>query len=163
MRHFVALVCLFPYLALCFIHSFVKFRSLISYSDATPWRPMGQWMHHLGTSWKWVISFTPPTLYPRRKSPNTNWIGRWVGPRASLDGVEKRKFLTLLGLEHRPFCRPACSQSLQVYCEMILCNIDIVSWLCVSCVGNWSLPDLSITHLVFWPWQYCLLKSYHEF
>jgi hypothetical protein len=30
-----------------------------------------------------------------------------VDPRAGLDEVEKRKFLTLLGLELRPFGRPA--------------------------------------------------------
>jgi hypothetical protein len=34
-----------------------------------------------------------------------------VDPRAGLDDVEKRKFLTLPGLELR-ICRPACSQSL---------------------------------------------------
>jgi hypothetical protein len=35
-----------------------------------------------------------------------------VGPRTGLDDVEKRKFLTLPGLELRPLCRPARSQSL---------------------------------------------------
>jgi hypothetical protein len=35
-----------------------------------------------------------------------------VGPRAGLDDVEKRKFLTLPGLELRPLRRPARSQSL---------------------------------------------------
>jgi hypothetical protein len=35
-----------------------------------------------------------------------------VGPRAGLDDVEKRKFLTLPGLELRPLARPARSQSL---------------------------------------------------
>jgi hypothetical protein len=35
-----------------------------------------------------------------------------VGPRAGLDAVEKRKFLTLPGLELRPFRRSARSQSL---------------------------------------------------
>jgi hypothetical protein len=35
-----------------------------------------------------------------------------VGPRAGLDDLEKRKFLTLLGLELRPLSRPARSQSL---------------------------------------------------
>jgi hypothetical protein len=35
-----------------------------------------------------------------------------VDPRASLDDVEKRKFLTLPGLELRPLSCPACSQSL---------------------------------------------------
>jgi hypothetical protein len=35
-----------------------------------------------------------------------------VDPRASLGDVEKRKFLTLPGLELRPLGRPACNQSL---------------------------------------------------
>jgi hypothetical protein len=35
-----------------------------------------------------------------------------VGPRASLDSVEKRKFFILPGLELRPLGRPARSQSL---------------------------------------------------
>jgi hypothetical protein len=48
--------------------------------------------------------FTPP--------PRTHWIGGWVDPRAGLDNVEKRKFLTLLGLKLQPLGRPARSQSL---------------------------------------------------
>jgi hypothetical protein len=35
-----------------------------------------------------------------------------MGPRADLDDVEKRKFLTLPGLELRPLGRPAHSQFL---------------------------------------------------
>jgi hypothetical protein len=35
-----------------------------------------------------------------------------VGPRAAVDEVEKRKFLTLPRLELRPLGRPACNQSL---------------------------------------------------
>jgi hypothetical protein len=38
--------------------------------------------------------------------PDTHWIG-WVDPRAGLDDVEKRKFLTLPGLELQPQGRPA--------------------------------------------------------
>jgi hypothetical protein len=34
-------------------------------------------------------------------------MGGWVNPRAGLDDVEKRKFLTLPGLEFRPLGRPA--------------------------------------------------------
>jgi hypothetical protein len=30
----------------------------------------------------------PPT---RERAPGTNWIGGWVGPRANLDAVVKRK------------------------------------------------------------------------
>jgi hypothetical protein len=40
------------------------------------------------------------TLGERARS--THWIGGWVDPRAGLDDVEKRKFLTLPGLELGP-------------------------------------------------------------
>jgi hypothetical protein len=45
-------------------------------------------------------------------APGTHRIGGWVDPRAGLDDLEKRKFLTLPGLEIRPLGRPARSQSL---------------------------------------------------
>jgi hypothetical protein len=56
-----------------------------------------------------VVSFTLRPLYPWELAPGTHWIGRWVGPRAGLDEVEKRKFLTLPGLELRSLGRPARS------------------------------------------------------
>jgi hypothetical protein len=49
---------------------------------------------------------------PGRFTPGTHWIGGWVDPRTGLDVVEKRKFLTLLGLELQSLGRPARSQSL---------------------------------------------------
>jgi hypothetical protein len=36
---------------------------------------------------------------PGERAPGTHWIGDWVGLRASLGTVEKRKFLTLPELE----------------------------------------------------------------
>jgi hypothetical protein len=33
----------------------------------------------------------PRPLYTRDKAPGTHWIGGWLGPRASLDAVAKRK------------------------------------------------------------------------
>jgi hypothetical protein len=42
------------------------------------------------------------------RAPGTHWIGGWVELRAGLD-LEKRKFLTLPGLELRPLGRPARS------------------------------------------------------
>jgi hypothetical protein len=59
-----------------------------------------------------VVSFTPQPRYPGERAPGNHWIGVWVGPRVDLDGVEKRKFLTLLGLELRTLCLQARSQSL---------------------------------------------------
>jgi hypothetical protein len=37
--------------------------------SSTPWRRMGEWIHRsrfldLGTSWRWLASFTPLSLYP---------------------------------------------------------------------------------------------------
>jgi hypothetical protein len=49
---------------------------------------------------------------PCRFTPGTHWIGGWVDPRASLDDVKKRNFLTLPGLELRLLDRSARSQSL---------------------------------------------------
>jgi hypothetical protein len=54
----------------------------------------------------------PAALTRGERVPDTDWIGDWVGPRASLDDVEKRKFFTLPGLELRPLGGPAGSQSL---------------------------------------------------
>jgi hypothetical protein len=33
----------------------------------------------------------PAALLPMERAPGTNWIGGWVGPRAVLDEVVKRK------------------------------------------------------------------------
>jgi hypothetical protein len=43
------------------------------------------------------------------RATGTHWIGGWVDPRASLDDVEKRKFLNLPGLGIRSLGRPARS------------------------------------------------------
>jgi hypothetical protein len=46
------------------------------------------------------------------RAPCTYQIGGWVGPRAGLDDVEKRKFLTLPRLELQPLGYPVRNQSL---------------------------------------------------
>jgi hypothetical protein len=48
----------------------------------------------------------------RERDPINHWIGDWVGPRTGLDDVEKRKLLTVPGLEFRPIYRLTHSQSL---------------------------------------------------
>jgi hypothetical protein len=53
----------------------------------------------LGTSWRRMVSFTPRPLYPRGKSPRYPLDRRLGGPQSRSGDVEKRKFLTLLGLE----------------------------------------------------------------
>jgi hypothetical protein len=44
----------------------------------------------------------PAALPPGKEPPGTHWIRDWVDPRAGLDDLEKRKFLTLPGLQLRP-------------------------------------------------------------
>jgi hypothetical protein len=54
----------------------------------------------------------PCRFNPRERAPSIHWIEGRVGPRAGLDDVEKRIFLTLSGLELRPLGHPARSWSL---------------------------------------------------
>jgi hypothetical protein len=58
---------------------------------------MGEWryssMHSLtleidGGDWS---ASRPDRFTPRERAPGTHWIGGWVGPRAVLDAVMKRK------------------------------------------------------------------------
>jgi hypothetical protein len=60
---------------------------------------------------KWSAS-RADRFTPGERAPGTHWKGGWVNPRAGLDDVEKRKFLTLPGLELSFLGRPARSQSL---------------------------------------------------
>jgi hypothetical protein len=63
------------------------------------------WIHVFLTSaqvgGKWPAS-RPGRLTPGERTPGTHWIEGWVGPRSSLDDVEKKIFLTLPGLELQP-------------------------------------------------------------
>jgi hypothetical protein len=54
----------------------------------------------------------PGRFTPKERAPGTHRIGGWMDPGARLDDGEKRKFLTLPGLELRTHRRPARSQSL---------------------------------------------------
>jgi hypothetical protein len=49
-----------------------------------------------GTRWRWMVSFTSRPLYPQGKSPYYPLDREWVGPRAGLDAVSKRKIPNLL-------------------------------------------------------------------
>jgi hypothetical protein len=62
-------------------------------------------------AYEWTPSRSD-SFTPGERASGTHWIGGWVGPRDSLDDVEKRKLLTLPGLELRTLRRSARSQSL---------------------------------------------------
>jgi hypothetical protein len=74
---------------------------------------MGEWMYRS----TFLVGGERSTSRPGRFTtgeivPGAHWIGGWVDLRASLDDMEKRKFLTLQGFELRPLCRPARTLSL---------------------------------------------------
>jgi hypothetical protein len=50
---------------------------------------------------KWSASRSG-RLNPGERAPDTHWIGGWMGPRASLNDMEKWKFLPLSGLDSDP-------------------------------------------------------------
>jgi hypothetical protein len=64
------------------------------------------WIHIFLTSalagGGWSAS-RPGRITPGEKAPGAHCIGGWVDPRAGLDDMEMIKFLTLPGLELRPF------------------------------------------------------------
>jgi hypothetical protein len=49
----------------------------------------------------WSASCTSH-LTSRETAPGKHWTGGYAGSRASLDAVEKRKILRLLGIKHLP-------------------------------------------------------------
>jgi hypothetical protein len=68
------------------------------------------WIHIFLTSalvgGKWSDS-RPCRFAPGERAPGTHWIRGWVGPKAHLEDIGKRKFLIIPGLELRPLGRPA--------------------------------------------------------
>jgi hypothetical protein len=79
--------------------------------STTPWRRMRESIYgrvlDLGTSCRWVVSFTPQPLYPRYSLD-----GRLVGTQSRSGRHGEVIILAPPGLELRPLGRPARSQSL---------------------------------------------------
>jgi hypothetical protein len=65
------------------------------------------------------------------RAPGNHWVGGWVELRPGLDDVEKRKFLTLPGLELRPLGYRARIQSLYRlrYSMQYRYNVTNLYWL----------------------------------
>jgi hypothetical protein len=72
---------------------------------------------------EWSAS-RPRRFIPRERTPDTHWIGGWVDPKAGLDIVEKRKFLTLPKIELRILCRPA-----RIECMRVRSQKRYTSWI----------------------------------
>jgi hypothetical protein len=73
---------------------------------------------------EWSASRTG-SFTPRERGPDTLWIGGCVGLRAGLDDVEKRKFLTLLGLKFRP--HPVVQPIANRYTDCAILSLIILS------------------------------------
>jgi hypothetical protein len=76
---------------------------------------MGDWMRRFLTSalvgGGWSASL-PGRFTPRERAPDNHSIGDRVGYGTGLDDLERRKILSLIGLELLPLSNPACSKSL---------------------------------------------------
>jgi hypothetical protein len=66
----------------------------------------------LGTSWRWVVSFTPRPLYPRGKGPRYPLDRRLSGPQSQSGRRGEEKILDHTGTGTPTPGRPARSQSL---------------------------------------------------
>jgi hypothetical protein len=65
-----------------------------------------------GTSWRWVVSFTPLPLYPREKSPQYPLHRRLDGPQSRSEWHGQVKILAHTGTRTPTLGRPARSQAL---------------------------------------------------
>jgi hypothetical protein len=86
----------------------------------------------LGTRWRWSAS-RPGRFTSGESAHSTNWIGGWVGPRAGLDNVEKRKLLAPAG-NRTPVVQPVAisirhyKQDLATRVFSIFERIILIKW-----------------------------------
>jgi hypothetical protein len=59
---------------------------------------------------EWLAS-RPDRFTPREGAPGTHWVGGWMGPRAGLDSVSKRRILSPYweSNSHHPIVQPVVS------------------------------------------------------
>jgi hypothetical protein len=55
----------------------------------------GKFIFNLGTTWEWVVNYTPRPLYPQEGTPVSTEQDA-VGPRAGLDDLEKAQYHKIL-------------------------------------------------------------------
>jgi len=71
----------------------------------------------IGTKWQWS-SLRFGRFIPWERAPGTHWIGGWVGPKAGLDTVVRRKIPSLYRDSNPRSSSP----------KFITCNNDATSW-----------------------------------
>jgi len=80
-----------------------------------------------GARWRWVVSFTPRPLYYWERTPDTHRKGGWVGPRAGLDAMVKRKIPSPTG-NRTPVFQPVasrCSREVKYYVIILWKDITL--------------------------------------
>jgi hypothetical protein len=121
---------------------------------STPWRRMGEWMYRsdLGTSWRWVVSFTPLPRYPRGKSPRFPLDGRLGGPQSRSGRCWEEKILDPTGTRTPdPLSRPACSQSLyRLRYPGSLDSVLFCSKCCCILYHDFSILRLVMKRNMYW-------------
>jgi hypothetical protein len=122
-----------------------------------------------------VVSFTTSPLYPEEKALRTYWIGGCAGPRAGLEGVEKRKNLFPLPLiepqpvqsvahriKRQAFVKKSDSDQLN-YESVSFRTLLAACFMLVSCLAYPSSPKMdaiysfeTLVELHWTTWRYIL-------
>jgi hypothetical protein len=133
----------------------------------TPWRRIGGvevWLHAFLTSaldgGEWS-ALRPGRFTSREKAPSTHWIGGWVGSRAVLDAVVKRK-IPSLRRESNPRT-PVVQPVVQHYTDwaiMALCSVTYIFTISELLLQS-SHKSVISYHVFLSSWKYVLV-SFHR-
>jgi hypothetical protein len=89
---------------------------------------LGEWRYSSTRSFisaldggEWSAS-RPGHFNPRERAPGTHWIGGWVGPRAVLDAVVKRKI-------PRPYRESNLRTPIAHHCTFVTCSKSVETWI----------------------------------
>jgi hypothetical protein len=121
-------------------------------------------MHSLASALdggEWSAS-RPGHFTPRKRAPTTPWIGGWVGPRASLDTVAKRKIPSLLRDSNpdHPIVQPLVSR----YTLVIVTLDQLPKQVTTSALVTLLMTKKCLDHIasVQDNWLLCLLAVRHS-
>jgi hypothetical protein len=119
---------------------------VLKYLSTTPWKNTRECrcsaiIYYLGTRLRWGFSVTPRPLFP-----GTHWVRGWLGPRAGLDAMEKKKIFPLPGIGPRP--PNPCTG---LYTDWDIPAFDLL-WICArkyKCIFYFSRNVKSLFRLAF--------------
>jgi hypothetical protein len=94
-------------------------------------RSIAPLIRNLRTRWRWVVKITSRPLYPG-KEPPAHWLGGCVGPRAVLDGLEKRTIPCFCRDSESGYSWPYPSYCTDYANSVSRSNMEAVSSLCLA-------------------------------